>query len=120
MAIVEIDDEDIEIIMRQTTYDKDTATNKYLDANCDIEKVLLDFCEVDKTLEEKELEKMTNNQKVMKGIRDMMYEINDTGETSLDISKLTPEQKKEYLNSVNAVQQRNADKEPFMTVEKLS
>ena len=61
----------IKIIMRQTNYDRETIIKKLEEHNNNIEKIILEYFNVD--LEEKkkkESDKLSMNQKIFKSIRD--------------------------------------------------
>ena len=61
----------INILKRQTDYDENTILNKLNTFNNDIEKIILDYNNVDLEKKKKEQEmNMTNNQKIFKSIRD--------------------------------------------------
>ena len=61
----------INILKRQTNYDESTILNKLNTFNNDIEKIILDYNNVDLEQKKKEQEmNMTNNQKIFKSIRD--------------------------------------------------
>ena len=61
----------IKIIMRQTNYDRETIIKKLEEHNNNIEKIILEYFNID--LEEKkkkESDKLSMNQKIFKSIRD--------------------------------------------------
>ena len=61
----------INVLKRQTNYDESTILNKLNTFNNDIEKIILDYNNVDLEQKKKEQEmNMTNNQKIFKSIRD--------------------------------------------------